>query len=119
MARAQDLLIRRSKHQISHILTRQRFISELGILIIDDGWFNSPSGSSGIRKELSLAATIHRTELRNGFVDGTTSRQKSVILKDDVVVIPHFGGNTFPFFRAEDNTMAPISLTLLGNRGYL
>ena len=100
-----DFLICRCKHHISQILSTQRIMCKFSILIIDNGRLDSPSCSSSISKKLCLTTTIHNAELRYCFVDSTSTSQKTVILKNDSIVIAKFLSNTSSFFFTKNNTM--------------
>ena len=82
-------------------------MSKFSILIINDGCFNPPSSGGSVRKELSRAATVHGTKVRDGFIDSSSNSQETVILEDNSSVIAKLLGNIFTFNLAEDNAMAP------------
>jgi len=106
----QDLLICRRKHQVSDILTIQRIMSKLSILIINNGRLDAPSSGGRVRQKLRSTTTVHGTKVRDSFIDGTTHSQKTVVLKDDGCVIAKLLSNTFTFIFAEDNTVAPDNI---------
>jgi len=92
---------------------------KFSIFIVNNGRFDSPACSRSISEELRRTTTIHNTELNNCFVDSTATSQKTVILKNDSIVIAKFLSNTSAFFFTKNNTMTPTQLDPQRNETHL